>query len=279
MNEFKFNCSSCGQHLTADPSMSGNRIDCPTCQTNIVIPTAAEAAKSAAHPPAPKPPTPTPGQAGARFPTRPLPSPAAPGLQAQISDLTPEIKLDIIRAVRRRIAEESSWLPRKTEAGEFAYAAKVVDGKNVAVEVTSPEATRFSVLGAMLLEFHERNVTQMASGRRELLDSDVLDALKEVLEAEKGEPFKGDLKAVTVTHPESLALLDILEKRYDSAMRQTRADAAEGKLDSIRMDEVVKRLESKGNLTPEDVATAVFFELEDIKHRLLELERASVKKQ
>jgi hypothetical protein len=301
MNEYKFNCPSCGQHLKADESMAGNHISCPTCQKLIAVPTEAEAIKAAASsapapaavpkeepeesPFAPFPATPQPVAATTttRFPTRAIvtteiTAKAAQGPITQVSRLTPAIKLDIVRSVRRRIADESVWLPRKTEADEFAYAAKVVDGKNVPVEVTSPEATRFSVLGAMLLEFSERNVTQLAAGRRELLDSDVLDALRKVLEEDKGAPFTGDIKAVSVTHAESLRLLDQLETRYDASMRRSKAEAAEGKLDSIRMDQVVRMLETKTAVTPEDVATAVFFELEEIKHRLTELERASAPK-
>jgi DNA-directed RNA polymerase subunit RPC12/RpoP len=280
MSEFKFNCPSCGQHLTAETSMSGSGIDCPTCQSSIVVPAPEEASKAPQPAPAKAPATPPAPAAAARFPTRPLPTPASSQAQTvQISNLTPEVKLDIVRSVRRRVADESHWLPRKTEAGEFAYAAKIVDGKNVAVEVTSPEASRFSVLGAMLLEFHERNVTQMASGRRELLDSDVLDALNHVLEKEKGGPVTDeDLRAITVSHAQSIAMLDYLEKRYDRDKHQTRAAEATQKLDSIRMEDVVKKLESKAPLSPEDVATAVFFELEDIKRRLTELERATAKK-
>jgi DNA-directed RNA polymerase subunit RPC12/RpoP len=300
MSEYKFNCPSCGQHLKADETMAGNHISCPTCAKLIAVPTEEEAAmattnSASASPMVPKdeseesPFTPFPAPPApeatttTRFPTRAIVTPEVPekasqGPTTQVSRLTPEIKLDIVRSVRRRIADESTWLPRKTATDEFAYAAKVVGGKNVPVEVTSPEATRFSVLGAMLLEFSERNVTQLAAGRRELLDSDVLDALRKVLEEEKGEPFKGDIKAVSVTHAESLKLLDQLESRYDTSMRKSRAEAAAGKLDSIRMEQVVRMLETKTAVTPEDVATAVFFELEDIKRRLTELERASVPK-
>ena len=38
MNEFKFNCSNCGQHLAATDEMVGREIPCPTCQHSLVIP-------------------------------------------------------------------------------------------------------------------------------------------------------------------------------------------------------------------------------------------------
>jgi hypothetical protein len=40
MSEFKFACPVCGQHITADSSTSGGRIDCPTCFRKIVVPQA-----------------------------------------------------------------------------------------------------------------------------------------------------------------------------------------------------------------------------------------------
>jgi DNA-directed RNA polymerase subunit RPC12/RpoP len=38
MSEFKFACPVCGQHITADSSSSGGRIDCPTCYRKIIVP-------------------------------------------------------------------------------------------------------------------------------------------------------------------------------------------------------------------------------------------------
>jgi hypothetical protein len=40
MSEFKFACSVCGQHITADSSHSGGQLDCPTCYQKLVIPQA-----------------------------------------------------------------------------------------------------------------------------------------------------------------------------------------------------------------------------------------------
>jgi hypothetical protein len=40
MSEFKFACPVCGQHITADSSTSGTRLDCPTCFRPIVVPQA-----------------------------------------------------------------------------------------------------------------------------------------------------------------------------------------------------------------------------------------------
>jgi len=38
MNEFKFSCPKCQQHLQCDPQFSGREIQCPNCQHLIRIP-------------------------------------------------------------------------------------------------------------------------------------------------------------------------------------------------------------------------------------------------
>jgi len=40
MSDFKFACPVCGQHITADSSSSGTRLECPTCFRKIVVPQA-----------------------------------------------------------------------------------------------------------------------------------------------------------------------------------------------------------------------------------------------
>lgn len=40
MSEFKFACPVCGQHITADSSLSGSKLECPTCYRKIIVPQA-----------------------------------------------------------------------------------------------------------------------------------------------------------------------------------------------------------------------------------------------
>src|SRR6266568_5592050 len=40
MSELKFACPVCGQHITADSSISGQHLECPTCFQRIVVPQA-----------------------------------------------------------------------------------------------------------------------------------------------------------------------------------------------------------------------------------------------
>jgi hypothetical protein len=43
MNEFKFSCPNCRQSIQATPEYAGVQINCPSCQTAIVVPQATEA--------------------------------------------------------------------------------------------------------------------------------------------------------------------------------------------------------------------------------------------
>jgi len=38
MNQFKFNCSHCGQRLECDPQYAGRQIPCPACHALTVVP-------------------------------------------------------------------------------------------------------------------------------------------------------------------------------------------------------------------------------------------------
>src|ERR1041384_6087639 len=40
MSEFKFACPVCGQHITADSTVAGTQLDCPTCFRKLIIPQA-----------------------------------------------------------------------------------------------------------------------------------------------------------------------------------------------------------------------------------------------
>jgi hypothetical protein len=41
MGELKFSCSNCGQHIAADEAWRGQKLNCPACQTELVVPNAA----------------------------------------------------------------------------------------------------------------------------------------------------------------------------------------------------------------------------------------------
>ena len=312
--EFKFNCPECGQKIAATPELSGREIECPACKKKISIPSppedeSAEGAKPAATITIPKAtpqggapersakagPEPR-GEGGAPEAVSPAaaekPSageeqaataiapkePAAPKpVQTQIAVLSATNKLEMVRAVKKRISDPSGWVSGKTN-GTNTYATKA-DGKE-SVDPKSPEAARFSLIGAFLLEFHLRQVISTATGRRRLLDEEIPEAIGEALlsemsdeERERSEDPLAGKDLMAISHAQSLAALGILEDRYSQRMEQARAEKARTKLGNVRLGDLVKKLEAKDPIASEDIATALYHELMDIRRRLERVER------
>jgi hypothetical protein len=315
MNEFKFNCPTCGQHILAAHDWIGRRIDCPSCKSNLTIPHPEKIKKPGppGKPPVPKPATPRSGETrqvkapatdsntkvaqppppepvakvgpkdktetvAAGSTARPAETPATPPERLRVAVFTPAVKLDMVRAVRRRIEEESHWLPGRINDAN-AYAATVSGGENVAVEATSAEATRFSLIGAFLAEFHVRQVVTTATGRRRFLDQEIPDAMREVLlsemsdeEREQAEDSLSEKDLMSISHAQCLAVLEALENRYSQRMEHLQAEQAKRKLGKVRLPDLVRKLEKKARVSPEDVATALYHELMDVHRRLERLE-------
>ena len=297
--EFKFNCPTCGQHILAATEWCGRKINCPSCQAEITIPEPPKEKKKpapvmppspATHPnysskpirvdlPAKEPApatTPKPAASAAQ-PTPPASTPPQPE-QLRIAVLTPAVKLEMVRAVRRRIANESAWLPGKV-GGKNAYAAKVVKGEPVLVDVKEPQATHFSLLGAFLAEFRQRQVVRTATGRTRLLDQEIPDAVRDVLMEEMTDEARTQSEAsptaedwLLATHAQCLAALDALEETYSQRMNQQRAEKAKRRLGTTRLPDLIKKLEKKARIESADVATALYHEVMELRRRLDRLE-------
>lgn len=206
--------------------------------------------------------------------------PAAPEQpeQRHIAVLSDAVKLEIVRGVRQRIADESAWLPGKVD-GKTAYAAKM-DGMNlVLVDAKNPEATRFSLMGAFLLELDARQVIATAAGRKDFLDEEILDGIREVLaeqmDDEQRESLEDPLEnrgLLGISHEQCLAVLERLEERYLRRAEQLRTEKARKRLGNVRLADLVKKLEMKARILPEDVATALYHELAEVRRRLERLE-------
>jgi hypothetical protein len=313
MNEFKFDCPTCGQHMLAAHEWIGQQIECPSCNTSITIPepqkptptkkpqakagpsrtgshlttvdpSATASKQQAAQPPGPPPPKAAgderPADAGSTLETKTAPggdAPPAEGLRVAV--LTPAIKLDIVRAVRERIKDPSAWLPEKID-GADAYAAKVMNGETVLVGATSPEANRFSLIGAFLIEFHVRQVVRTATGRTRMLNEEIPDAIRKALQQgldgkdrRTGEDPLAQPNRQPITHEQCLAALDTLERRYSRRVEQMRVEKARRTLGNMRVPDLVRKLEVKGRIAPEDVAAALYHELVEVRRRLDELEK------
>lgn len=197
----------------------------------------------------------------------------------RVAALTPAIKLEMVRAIRERIQDESSWLPGKVK-GENAYAAKITDGETVLVNAKDSEASRFSLLGAVLLEFHLRRVARSATGRRRFLDEEIPGAVRKVMnpgmegeaQDEQGAAPEGP-DPLTASHAQCLEALDLLENDYSEEKQRKSAEHAKRRLGKVRLPDLVSRLEKRGPITPEDVATALYHELMEVRGRLEKLER------
>lgn len=210
--------------------------------------------------------------------------PATPSPQektVQIASLTPAIKRDMVRSIRRRLADEAHWMPGVTTEGKCAYAAKDVEGKPVPVEATSPEATRFSILGASLAELQLRNVTRTASGRVEFLDQELLEAIRQAAgeavaerEARPGEVSTASSPAPLITHAQSLKALDLLEERYTREVEDP-AGAARARPEDLRLAHLTRKLERKESVAVEEICVALANELREINERLTTLERSA----
>ncbi len=285
MSDFKFSCHGCGQKLKAGPGNVGMQIDCPVCKAKIVIPDEPKnpddvpvslKVEDKPVPDAPK----LAAAAGAKPKAKSLVALESMGRDPQIGDLTAEVKLDIMQAVRERIGDEVHWMSRRNKEKKYNYAAKVVGTENVQVEIASKEATRFSLHGAILLEFHKRNVTQTASGRNRFLDIEVVEAVLEVglkkpyvPEYQGARPPKGADDNITLTHAETLKVVDLLIRRYEMAAKGISFHATSDNPKHVRVSDLIRKIEKEEPLTAEEVTRAFQFELKFLDKRISELER------
>ncbi len=202
--------------------------------------------------------------------------------QTHVASLTPAIKLELVRSVRQRIANQAHWMPRITPAGKYAYAVREVDGKSEPIKVTSPEATRFSILGAALLELHLRKVTRTATGRAEFLDQELLDAIRQVAgnetgtqEAGSGESPSQGKQVPPISHAQSLQALDLLEEQYKRKIEESAVSSL--RLEDLRITHLAHKIKLKVPIAVEEIYAALANELNEIHRRLTTLERLAGK--
>lgn len=310
MNAFKFSCPACGQRILTEASEIGRATACPSCKATIAIPppTSEPEAPSPAHPPAPgkdagatgvtaAPKAEAVSSAPALSPPPALNPPVAPGASQslalepdvaesestsafapppppQIAVLTPEIKLEIIQAAREHLTDETHWMPAVGGGSGFAYAGKMAGDKIVELAATSPEATHFSLFGAVLRELDRRNVMPIATGRKEFLDQDIPDAIQQVVDRDHVDEPAGQSAPPSLTHPQTLAALDVLAKRFKEEAAKAKSALLVRKLSNLRVEDLVSKLEVEAPLKAEEVATALYHELEELKERLTRVEKA-----
>ena len=278
-NEFKFDCPKCGQHILAARAWAGRQIHCPSCETQLTIPPPPEEGFKPASELSPRPDS-TPAKNVKAVGVAPAVGKlnAAAPQSLRIAALTPAIKLELVRAVRSRIADKNAWLPGRI-GGKHTYAAKRSGAEYVLLDVEHPEATCFSLIGAFLREFNRRQVTPLATGRSTMLDRELPDAIREVLlagmteeERERPENIPDEKSRPALTHPQCLAVLDVLTELYTDRLSHLRAERAKQKLGNVRLVDLITKLEKKSRIPAEDVATALYHELMEVRRRLERLE-------
>lgn len=281
MTEFKFSCPSCGQNFKVDSSVCAKKIECPSCRAKIIAP---EVPKDPNTVPVATLETPAPAKPAATPAPRPAPAapPPAPPVEPrkspevaprpQIPILTSEIKQEIINSVRALLSNKDKWMPRVNEEGQPLYAARMEGGKIVPVPIDAPEATHFSLLGAVLREFNRRNVMRTAAGRKRFLDKAIPEAMNAVIKLETGK-LPDDFAKVPLTHQQALKVLDLLEKKFDGESEYlAQAMEQQSRIGKTRLMDIAMKLESEAILTNEEIATALVNELEEIKVRLAAIE-------
>ena len=189
--------------------------------------------------------------------------------------LTPEIKADLVQSARELIAEESCWVAKLAGDGRYVYAAKDVDGEIIEVPVSSPEATRFSLFGAVLRELEARNVTPTASGRRELLDEELEAAIQEICPTVVADAGKPEETRPPLSHAQCVAVLEALRARYVREQEAAQTAVTTRKLPVVHLKDLLAKLENEIPVTPEEVVLAVAGEFAALQERLTQLESAT----
>ena len=311
MSDLKCKCPSCDQSIVVDVSHAGRKLQCPACNVQVTIPMQGDSAGTkpapaqgppkpeevAPQPPPPpkSPPPPPPAAAGnkpavsppAIKPVRPpalkadasadVPVPGTKPVQAAV--LTSEMKLDIVRSARELISDRSRWMPGRTSLQRFAYTAKMEDGELKSVPVGNPEATHYSLLGAVLLGFQAKNLTQTAAGRAEFLDQEIPGAIREVCPDWERPPgvtsepsSEPNTQQLGISHEQCLQALDILEKKYQGA-----GEGSDTTFQTLgaSVEELMTRVAKDELITATEVVRAVHRELTELQKRVAELEKVA----
>ncbi len=185
-----------------------------------------------------------------------------------IGNLTPEIKIDLLKQARTHIDSESKWIPGRNDAGRTILAARQ-DGENVIPEKPgSAAATHYSIVGALLAAMDLVNVKSTASGRSEMLHGEMEEAARIVsgkLEPEKVDPMD-------LPYDKCLAVFDTMMTSYNKQSNIAAGRASDStESESAGIDELLKQDEK--DLTIAEVLEALNYKLVDHEKRIEGLER------
>jgi hypothetical protein len=274
MSELSFPCPTCQQNIKVGDEFVNQPIECPHCRASVIVPLPPK--EDGVTPATPAPTSEPAGAkkdpAGTASSTLPL-AMISPISDRRIAVLTQEIKMNIVRAVRVRLADKSRWMSGLREDGLYNYAARQEGDKLVPVEPTNASATHISLFGAMLLEFHRHNVTWITRGRQQFLDEELGAAIRHTLGREPGSPAIDPAERAALTHEQCLTVLDTLEKQLKEDAKILKQKQASLKIDRVLLPDLLKKLEINSPIRAEEVVCALYYELEELKLRIEELEQ------
>ena len=290
MQPFKFSCPDCDTQLEAEPSSVGCLIECPKCAEELVIPAyhpsavSMPVAKRSKHFPGHEhaeakvisdiPRTPFSGViAESDSNIEDVPGiPEHEGKVAHVGVLTPSVKLDVVRWAFRRIENPAAWLPHERKGHHFTYAQRRTDQGFELVSYDHPEARKYSLLGAVLLELKIQHASLAAEGREVFLDHEISDAARKVLTEASKEIGEGEDPLSKLDHTQSLAVLRKLEGEYLVACEHLDDMVESARLPGVTMTELTQRAEKGGLVTSNEVLSVLYHEVHLLNRRVEELE-------
>ncbi|MBL6764918.1 MAG: hypothetical protein ISQ14_08175 [Verrucomicrobiae bacterium] len=250
-------------------------------------------------PPAPKAPEPKPEAKAPPTPTpAPIPSPKVgeganadqdddeddgkaskkkkePAPEPLINNLTPEVKVGLLRQARTHIDTEDKWIHgRSGPGGKHVLAARMSGDSVIPEKPGSPDATHYSIVGALVVAMDEIRVKSTAGGRSEFLHQEMEAATRKVTgkaEGEKADPMD-------LGHKECLAVLDQMLKHYqrllgDKSFEKLLKGIIDTSVDSRTTGALNAMLSSdEADLNLLEVIKAVVDELDQLKKRIDQLE-------
>jgi hypothetical protein len=292
MSTFKFSCPDCIVHIETDASSVGRVIECPKCSEELVIPAyhpnmvsmpvAAHSKHAQTHhifhnkqdstgdPNKINSPLPVESESSDESVSK---IPAHEALKSHVGALSADIKLEVVRWAFRRIEHPASWMRQVKQGARYLYAG-IRKGKEIdPVAYDHPEADRFTLLGAVLLELKIQNVSMSADGREEFLDNEIIEKCRMVIE-ENGndlEPNKDPLGKLD--HRQCLAVLRLLEEFYLKECEHLDDMMESARLPGVTMNDLVQRAEQGTIVTSNEVLSVLYHETHVLNRRVEALEK------
>ena len=94
-----------------------------------------------------------------------------------------------------------------------------------------------------------------------------------------GDYYVVALRGVAATEWRDPEVLDALEERYRTKKAEAATETVAKKFGEVRMNDLVKKLDKKLRIYPEDIVIALLHELQELRERVARLERAEARRE